>query len=145
MTIAFRGTGTVTVTVVGARRRRRAFPAPASSSGQRRAGRGSPAVRLPRRQAGSPTDPARSSFANIPVGAFSVTADAAALAGVSNGAIGAPGATVATDGAAGRVRHPIAGRVLLPDGHTPAAQAIVTLRFTPQSGFRRGVLQSRPV
>ncbi|MGE5243271.1 MAG: Ig-like domain-containing protein [Betaproteobacteria bacterium] len=79
-------------------------------------------------------------FPSVPVGDFSVRAEAAALAGIGNGTIAAAGASVAVQvqlGASGTV----AGRVLLSDGVTAAAGAFVTLRFQSQSTLQTGVLQ----
>src|SRR5207247_2539751 len=76
----------------------------------------------------------------IAVGDFFVTAEAGPLAGVSAGSIAAPGATSPVTvqlGASGS----IVGRVLLPDGMTAAAAAIVTLNFQSQSTLQSGVLQ----
>ena len=57
-----------------------------------------------------------------------------------HGRVGAPGSITPIQvqlGASGIV----AGRVLLPDGVTPAAGAFVTLRFQSQSSLQSGVLQ----
>ena len=79
-------------------------------------------------------------FASVPVGDFFVKAEAAALAGVATGRVPSPGAITPIQvqlGASGVV----AGRVILPDGLTAAANAFVTLRFQSQSSLQSGVLQ----
>ncbi|MBI3860214.1 MAG: carboxypeptidase regulatory-like domain-containing protein, partial [Thaumarchaeota archaeon] len=69
-------------------------------------------------------------FPGVAVGDFFVTAKSGPLGGVSDGNMPTPGAvvpiTIQLDPAGS-----IHGRVLLPDGMTAAAQAFVTLRFTP--------------
>src|SRR5947207_12650517 len=66
--------------------------------------------------------------------------DSAALAGIATGPIAAAGAQTPQSvqlGASGVV----AGKLLLPDGLTAAANAFVTLRFQSQSSLQSGVLQ----
>ncbi len=77
---------------------------------------------------------------DVPVGDYSARAESGPLAGVATGSVAAAGQAsqvTVTLGAAGA----IAGRVLLPDGQTPAARALVTLNFQSQSGLQSGVLQ----
>ncbi len=79
-------------------------------------------------------------FPSVPLGDFFVKAEAAALAGVATGGIDASGSNTLIQvqlGASGT----IAGRLLLPDGDTPAARAFATLRFQSQTSLRSGVLQ----
>jgi hypothetical protein len=79
-------------------------------------------------------------FSNVPIGDFFARGESAALAGVATGTLPAPNGTASVTvqlGASGA----ISGRVLLPDGLTPAAQSIVTLRFQSQSQLQSGVLQ----
>lgn len=135
----FRGTGTVAVTVVG-------------SDGATRVPSARVTLTASAAPAGSAPGPMTTTlngftngsgvvtFEHVPAGTFFVTAESAALAGISTGSVDAPGSAPAVTvqlGASGSV----IGRVLLPDGLTPAAQAIVTLRFTPQSGLQSGILQ----
>lgn len=79
-------------------------------------------------------------FQEVPLGEFHVTAEAGAVAGVSNGVVDVPDASIAlqvTLGPSGTVH----GRVILPDGFTAAADAFVTLRFPPQNSLQSGLLQ----
>jgi hypothetical protein len=139
VTVPFRGAGTATITVVGSdgvtpvASARVALNATAAAVGARP---GALATAL----VGFTNALGVVTFQNVPVGAFAALGEAAALGGASNGEVVAPGADAAVTirlGASGT----IAGRVLLPDGLTPAAQAIVTLRFTSQSGLQSGVVQ----
>ena len=123
---------------------------PTASRGSKRARRaerqrrprrlGAPGA-LPRRSTASRTASGVVTFENVPVGAFFVTAEAARARRrqqrVRLTHREARRSVTVRLGASGSV----AGRVLLPDGITPAAQAIVTLRFTPQSTLQSGVLQ----
>lgn len=79
-------------------------------------------------------------FQNVPIGDFFARGEAAALAGVATGTLPAPNGSASVTvqlGASGSM----SGRVLLPDGLTPAAQAIVTLTFQSQSQLQSGTLQ----
>lgn len=76
----------------------------------------------------------------VPVGDFFVKAESGAVSGLVIGALAAPGDVFAVTvqlGGSGSV----VGSVLLPNGSTPAFQAIVTLDFESQSGLHSGVLQ----
>jgi hypothetical protein len=139
VTVAFRGAGTAAITVVGAdgvtpvASARVTLNASAAAEGARM---GALATTL----VGFTNASGVITFQNVPVGAFAAFGEAGALGGASNGEVVGPGSEAAVTirlGASGTV----AGRVLLPDGVTPAAQAIVTLRFTSQSGLQSGVVQ----
>jgi hypothetical protein len=139
VTVPFRGAGAAAITVVGAdgvtpiASARVTLNATAAAPGARL---GALATTL----VGFTNASGVVTFQNVPVGAFAVIGEAGALGGASNGEVAAPGAQAAVTirlGASGTV----AGRILLPDGVTPAAQAIVTLRFTSQSGLQLGVVQ----
>lgn len=83
------------------------------------------------------TDPP---ISGVALGDFFVKAEMGSLAGLSTGRITSPEQNLAIT----VVLNPsgaIAGRVLLPDGVTPAAEAIVTLNFPSQSSLQSGVLQ----
>ncbi|MCI0438824.1 MAG: carboxypeptidase regulatory-like domain-containing protein [Chloroflexi bacterium] len=76
----------------------------------------------------------------VPVGDFFVKGESGAVSGLAFGSIASPDQVVAVTvqlGGAGSV----VGSVLLPNGLTPAIQAIVTLSFQSQSGLQSGVLQ----
>ena len=78
-------------------------------------------------------------FQNVPVGAIIASAEAR-LSEASATPTPTPGQAVAMTvrlGPSGT----IAGRLLLPNGTTPAAQALVTLRFAPQSTLQTGIVQ----
>ncbi|MDJ0785391.1 MAG: carboxypeptidase regulatory-like domain-containing protein [Myxococcota bacterium] len=81
-------------------------------------------------------------LSGVPFGEFFVTAEAGTVRGISTGSIQAPGAQVFVDVELGP-HGSIVGRVLLEGGTTPAADALVTLRFPPQSSLQSGVLQVR--
>ncbi len=135
--VAFRGAGTVTVTVVAAD-----GVSPVSSA--------SVVLEASASTAGVPGALATTlngftngsgvvTFQNVPVGSFFASGAAPPLGGVASGVLAGPGQTAPLTirlGASGA----ILGRVLLPDAITPAAQAIVTLRFSPQAG-QTSVLQ----
>ena len=77
-------------------------------------------------------DAGRVVFPAVAPGDFTVLATSALLAGAATGTIAGPGQAAAISvrlSASGS----ITGRVVLPNGTTPAAQAIVTLRFTSQT------------
>lgn len=79
-------------------------------------------------------------FPSVPLGDYSARGEAGPLAGIAIGATPGVGQTSSVTvqlGASGA----IAGRVLLPDGVTPAARTFVTLSFQSQTGLQSGVLQ----
>ena len=137
--LTFRGIGSTAVTVVAADGVT-IVPSAQVTLTASAAGPGQPPGALAARLTGFTNASGVVAFQNVPVGALFATGEAGALGGVSNAALGTPGDTVAMTirlGASGS----IAGRVLLPDGTTPAAQAIVTLRFPPQSTLQTGIVQ----
>ncbi len=139
VTVTFRGAGSVAVTVVAADGVT-VVPSAQVTLSASAAGPGDPPGALAARLIGFTNGSGIVTFQNVPVGTVFATGESGALGGVSNGVISTPGETAATTirlGPSGS----IAGRVLLPDGTTPAAQAIVTLRFPPQSTLQTGVLQ----
>lgn len=79
-------------------------------------------------------------ISGVPVGSFFVTAEMALVAGLSTGEVAVPegqtNITVQLSPSAS-----IRGRVLLPGGTIPAAQAFVTLNFAPRNSLQSGVLQ----
>ena len=136
--ISLRGIGAVTVTVV-----QTDGVTPVASArvrlNARATAQGQPGSALATSFDGFTDGAGHVTFQGVPVGEYFASAEAAALAGVNGGAIVSPGHAAATTvrlGASGT----IAGRVLLPDGTTPAARAIVTLQFTPQVS-QTGTLQ----
>jgi len=138
-TVRLRGTGRVTVSVVAAD-----GTTPVASARVTLEARGAFAGEQPGPAAATLngfTDAAgRVTLANVSIGEFFARGEAAALGGVVPGTLAAPGETASATvrlGASGTV----SGRVLLPGGTTPAAQAIVTLRFQSQSQLQSGVLQ----
>jgi hypothetical protein len=138
-TVQLRGAGLVAVTVVG---NDGVTPVPSArvTMNASAAAVGSPPGALAQTFVGFTNGSGVVTFQSVPVGAFFATGESAALGGVSNGVLAARNVTASTTvrlGASGTV----AGRVLLPDGITPAAQAIVTLSFAPQSTLQTGVLQ----
>ncbi len=79
-------------------------------------------------------------FPSVPLGDYSARGESGPLAGIATGAtpgVGQSSSVTVQLGASAS----IAGRVLLPDGVTPAARAFVTLTFQSQSGLQSGVLQ----
>ncbi len=137
--VTFRGTGSVSVTVVGSDGATAVPSARVTLRANASFGADPPGA-LSTTQVGFTNAQGIVTFQNVPIGNVSATAEAGPLAGVSNAVIAAPGAATPMTvrlGASGS----IAGRVLLPDALTPAALAIVTLRFTPQSALQTGVLQ----
>ena len=82
----------------------------------------------------------KATFTGIPVDKFYVLAEDASLAGITPGEIVTSGQTVSLTvilSASGAVK----GRVLLPGGSTLAAQAIVTLTYTPPAPSQSGTVQ----
>ena len=136
--ISLRGVGAVTVTVVQAD-----GVTPVASARVRLNARattqGQPASALATSFDGFTDGAGHVTFQGVPVGEYFASAEAAALAGVNGGSIASPGQAAATTVQLG-ASATIAGRVLLPDGTTPAARAIVTLQFTPQVS-QTGTLQ----
>jgi hypothetical protein len=79
-------------------------------------------------------------FPSVPLGDYSARGEAAALSGLATGTtpgIGQLSQVTVTLGASGTV----SGRVVLPDGVTPAARTFITLNFQSQSNLQSGVLQ----
>ncbi len=79
-------------------------------------------------------------FPSVPLGDYFVRGESGPLTGIATGTtpgLNQSSAVVVTLGASGS----ITGRVVLPDGVTAAARAIVTLNFQSQSGLQSGVLQ----
>lgn len=139
--VAFHGTAPVTVTVVASD-----GSTPVSSARVTLTANGAPAGQVSTEIAETfiafTNASGTATFPTVPVGAFFVRGEAAALSGVATGEIPAPDAAQAATvqlGPSGT----IAGRVLLPDGVTQAPLAIVTLRFQSQSGLQSGTLQVR--
>lgn len=139
--VAFQGTAPVTVTVVASD-----GSTPVSSARVTLTASGAPAGQVSSEIAETfiafTNASGTAMFPTVPVGAFFVRGEAAALSGVATGEIPAPDAAQAATvqlGPSGT----IAGRVLLPDGVTQAPLAIVTLRFQSQSGLQSGTLQVR--
>jgi hypothetical protein len=139
VTIALRGVGTVSVAVVAAD-----GATPVASAQVTLDARAASGDEPPRPFGGTFlafTDASGAvSIPGVPVGDFSVRAESGPLAGVASGTIANRDEVVPVTvrlGAFGSIR----GRVLLPNGATPAAQAYVTLRFQSQSTLQSGVLQ----
>jgi hypothetical protein len=138
-TVRLRGTGQVAVTVVAADGVTRVVSAAVTLAARAASGGDTPGPTAGTLN-GFTDGNGAVTFASVPVGDFFVRAEAAALGGVGTGALSAAGSAAAVTvrlGAAGS----IAGRVLLPDGVTPAARAIVTLRFQSQTQTQSGVVQ----
>jgi hypothetical protein len=79
-------------------------------------------------------------FPSVPLGDYFARAESGPLSGVATGTtpgVNQSSAITVQLGASAT----IAGRVVLPDGVTPAARSFVTLNFQSQSGLQSGVLQ----
>ncbi len=79
-------------------------------------------------------------FQSVPLGDYFAKGESGPLAGVVTGStpgVGQSSNVTVVLGASGT----ITGRILLPDGSTPAFRSIVTLEFQSQSGLQSGVLQ----
>src|SRR5262249_20539679 len=138
-TVHLRGTGTATITVVASDGVTRIPSARVTLTAKGASGTENPGPMATTLTGFTATD-GTVTFQSVPVGDFFVRAESAALAGIALGAVTTPNqSSVATVrlGSSGTV----AGRVLLPDGATPALGAIVTLRFQSQSQLQSGVLQ----
>jgi hypothetical protein len=138
-TVSLRGTGIVTITVVAADGVTRVPSAQVTLNAKGAFGEDPPGP-ANSTLVGFTSGDGTLTFQNVPVGDFFVRGEAAALAGLAVGTVPASRASASALvqlGASGA----IVGRVLLPDGTTPAAQAIVTLRFQSQSQLQSGVLQ----
>jgi hypothetical protein len=136
--IIFRGSGSAAITVVEADG---ATPVPSAHVrlNARAAPQNGAASALATTLDGFTDATGRVTFQNVPVGEYFASADAGPLAGVGAGSVASPGHAAATTVQLG-ASATIAGRVLLPDGATPAARSIVTLRFTSQTS-QSSVLQ----
>jgi hypothetical protein len=137
--VSFQGTAPVVVTIVASD-----GSTPVSSARVTLQASGAPASGLPKEIAETfvafTNASGTATFPTVPVGAFFVRGEAAALSGIATGEIPAPDAAQAATVQLGPSGS-IAGRILLPDGVTQAPLAIVTLRFQSQSGLQSGTLQ----
>ena len=137
--VRLRGVGSLTVTVLAASGTSVVASAAVTVSAQASPD-GSVPGPLATTLTGFTTAAGTATFPSVPIGAFSVRAESAALAGVASGSLPAVAASVPVQvrlGASGSV----VGRVLLPDGLTAAAGAFVTVRFQSQSSLQSGVVQ----
>ena len=137
--VRLRGTGRVTVTVVGSDGATTVPGATVTVLATGSFGQGVP-TSFAGTFSGFTDGQGGVTFSGVPVGDFTVRATSSSLSGLATGTVASAGQTAAASlrlGSAGGVR----GRVLLPDGSTPALQAVVTLYFTPAGG-QAGVLQS---
>lgn len=138
-TIRFRGTGSVTARVVASDGTTPVVSAQVTLNTKAAFGTAPPGA-LAATFNGFTDATGAVTFANVPIGDFFARGESGPLGGVATGSLPAPGETVQVTVQLG-ASATISGRVLLPDAVTPAAQAIVTLRFQPQSQLQSGVLQ----